>query len=277
MTKQLPKKATIKISFCVTLLATFFSTAILSASTPEYSENWPDKDLPKSLIRDWLGQGDYLNPVFTSWINKDLVKGILEIGSRDAIDALDLSAYYKTHVYAFECNPEAIQICKQNIGNNPNITLVPLAAWNQTTSLSFFPVIPGGQVVSLGSSSLFKFDPAGPVQNTQIQGELVVNAIRLDEWIEEQSIENIDLICIDAQGATLQVVQGLEKYLPKVKYIIAEAEYQRYYLGEALYQEIEAYLRSQGFSPVTQINHHGLYADVLFVRDDLIPARILKK
>jgi FkbM family methyltransferase len=267
MTKQLSKK-TVKIGFCVALLGTFFGTAILSASPSEYSENWPDKDFPKNLIRDWVGQGDYLNPTFTSRIDKNQVRVILEIGSRDAIDALDLSAYYKAHVYAFECNPEAIEICKHNIGNNPNITLVSLAAWNQTTSLSFFPAIAGRQVVSIGTSSLFKFDPMGPVQDLQKQREITVNAVRLDEWIEEQSIENIDLICIDAQGATLQVVQGLEKYLPKVKYIIAEAEYQRYYLGEALYQEIEAYLHSQGFSAVTQINHQGLYADVLFVRMD---------
>lgn len=250
--------------------AMLFAVLSLLASTPSYIESWPEKNLPQNLIRDWIGQGDYLNSQFTSWIDRNEVRLILEIGSRDAIDALDLSEHYMAHVFAFECNPEAIEICKHNIGSNPNITLVPLAAWNMNTTLSFFPVIPGGQVVCIGASSLFKFDPKGPVQNSQRQGEVSVKAVRLDEWMDGQGIENADLICIDAQGATLQVVQGLEKHLPKVKYIIAEAEYKRYYLGESLYPEIESYLRSQGFSAVTEINHQGFYADVLFIRNDLI-------
>ena len=263
--------------FRVVLFGMICSTFMLSASVPKYVENWPNKSTSTNLIRDSIGQGDYLNEKFTSWIDKKTVRTVLEIGSRDAIDALDLSQYYKAHVFAFECNPEAIAICKHNIGNNPNITLVPLAAWKENTSLNFFPVIPGGQVVCIGASSLFKFDPKGPVQDTQKQGDVIVKAVRLDTWIDEQKIENVDLICIDAQGATLQVVQGLEKYLPKVKYIIAEAEYKRFYLEEALYPEIEAYLLSKGFFPVTKINHHDLYADVLFVRKDLISKRKLAK
>ena len=182
-----------------------------------------------------------------------------------------MSEHYKARVYAFECNPEAMEICKHNIGKNPNITLVPLAAWDKTMPLTFYSVIPGGQVVCIGASSLYKFDPNGLVQNTQLQGEITVQGIRLDQWMDSQNIKNVDLICIDAQGASLQVLQGLSKYLPNVKYIIAEAEYQRYYLGEALYPEIARYLSSQGFSPVTELNAWGTYADVLFLRNDLIP------
>lgn len=228
----------------------------------------PYVDVPTtSLIRDPIGKGDYLSPVFTSHIDKNKVSVILEIGSRDCIDALDLSRFYEADVFAFECNPQAIEICRHNIGGHPHVKLVPLAAWNQTAQLAFFPTIPGGALCVIGTSSLFKFDPQGPVRNSQIQGEITVQAVRLDEWLEAENISNVDLVCIDAQGATLQILQGLEKRLPQIKYIIAEAEYQRYYLGEALYPEIVEYLKQQGFSVVTEINHQKLYADVLFVNN----------
>lgn len=251
--------------FIVLLHASF-----LFAAHPEFIETWPDKSHSPVLIRDWIGQGDYLNPNFTRWIDKNEISTILEIGSRDAIDALDLSNYYQAHVYAFECNPQAISICKHNIGSNPNISLVPLAAWNQTTTLPFFPVIPGGAVVCIGASSLFQFDPNGPVHNTQLQGKITVPAVRLDEWLDQEGIETVDLLCIDAQGATLQIVQGLGDRLANIKYIIAEVEYVRYYLGEALHPEIDHYLRSHGFTPVAEVNPYGSYADILFIRNDLL-------
>lgn len=231
----------------------------------------PYIDVPPShnLIRDPIGQGDYLNPLFIKYIDPAAISLVLEIGSRDCIDALDLSRFYKAHVYAFECNPQAIEICRHNIGTNPNITLVPFAAWNETTQLTFYPTIPGGELCVIGTSSLFKFDPQGPVRNSQLQGEVTVEAVRLDEWLASKEISKVDLVCIDAQGATLQVLQGLEGALPKIKYIIAEAEFQRFYLGEALYPEIVQYLSQHGFEMVTQINHHGLYADVLFINEGI--------
>jgi FkbM family methyltransferase len=237
---------------------------ILSCSLHAVSP-YIDVSPSQSLIRDPIGQGDYLNPQFIKHIDPKAISLILEIGSRDCIDALDLSRFYKAHVYAFECNPQAIEICRHNIGMNPNITLVPFAAWNETTQLTFYPTIPGGELCVIGTSSLFKFDPQGPVRNSQLQGEVTVEAVRLDEWLASENISKVDLVCIDAQGATLQVLQGLEEYLPKIKYIIAEAEFQRFYLGEALYPEIVQYLSQHRFEMVTQINHHGLYADVLFV------------
>lgn len=92
----------------------------------------------------------------------------------------------------------------------------------QNNSYHFFPIIPGGQIVCIRASSLFLFDPNGQGQDIQKQGEITVKAVRLDEWKDEKKIENVDLVCIDAQRATLEIVQGIEKYLPKVKYTIAK-------------------------------------------------------
>lgn len=275
-------------NFYIQKLITLSSFTLLSFSQP-YIADWPEKLSSKLLIRDWVCQqdflssgcpSDYLNSVFSPLIPKDQVRVILEIGSRDGIDALCLSEHFKAHIYSFECNPEALEICKYNIGSNPNITLIPFAAWNRTTPLSFFPIVAAGEEPLIGLSSIFKLDPKGPVQDTQKQREITVQAVRLDEWMEKEKIDQVDLICIDVQGGTLQVLEGLGKSLTNVKYIIAEVEYQQYYLGQVLYPEVETYLSSYGFTPIAQMFHNGIYkdvADTLFIRNELIPINVKQK
>lgn len=256
--------------------------ALLFGNSKIYEEFWPEKFSARLLIRDWACQrdlmnagcpSDYLNQKFTSVIDKNEVSLILEVGSRDAVDAICLSEYYKARIYSFECSPEGIEVCKYNIGSNPNITLVPLAIWNKNTSISFFPIVTGKQDSLIGLSSLLKIDSRGPIEDTQRQREITVQAVRLDDWLTKEKIDHVDLICIDVQGCTLQVLQGLGRKLANCKYIIAEVEHQGYYENQSLFPAVEAYLSENGFTLMTQCHHEGMYkdvADALFVRNDLI-------
>lgn len=234
---------------------------------PAYQKDWPGKSNARSYIFDPYGKGDYASSTYTRYIDQNEIDVIVEIGSRDALDALELSDFYHRHVFAFECNPRALQICRHNIGENPNVTLVPLAVWDETATRSFYPVIPGEKVFNLGASSLFRFDSTCP--DAHPQKEIQVQTIRLDEWMQRENISHIDLLCIDAQGATLQILRGLGKSLFAVKYIIAECEYTRYYAGEALYEEINTFLNSRGFTQVATIDCLNYYGNPLYIRNDL--------
>lgn len=238
----------------------------LSASIPQYIEIWEGQNEPFQLIRDNLyGQGDYLHSNFLQFIDKNQLKFILEVGSRDAIDALDLSHFYQAHVCAFECNPRALIICHHNCNQNPNITVVPLAAWNETKPITFYPIIESDKPFNLGASSLYKFDSHSP--DFYKQEEIIVQTVRLDEWLNAHQYDTPDLICIDAQGATLPILQGLGNRLSQVKYIIAEVEFVRFYDGEALYPEISTFLKQHGFKEVTQLSN-SLFANILFIREN---------
>jgi FkbM family methyltransferase len=247
------------------LTACLFLSSSLFGISPDYISSWPGQ---ADLIRDPYGKGDYLNRNFRKKIKKNLVQSVLEIGSRDLIDALELSEYYACHVYAFECNPEALSVCYHNLGKNPNVSIVPLAAWNETRPISFFPLVKEAEAFNLGAASLFKFDPKGVDGGRYEQTEITVQATRIDEWLNKNQLKTPDLICIDAQGASLQVLEGIGSRLQEVKYIVAEAELVDWYEGEALYPEIVNYMLSQGFVEAA-VNNHGLYSDVLFIRKDL--------
>lgn len=246
-------------------LLAFFNTSSFLAATHNFA-NVPNPYENKHLIyQPVYGPGNYLQ--YANYINSSDIKLIFEIGSRDAIDAIQLGYYYKCPVFAFECNPPALEISYHNIQDYPYVTMVPHACWNETKPLPFYPVIlshNGAYPVNIGASSLLVARKDG-CDSHHIQGNpIIVQGVRLDEWMDEQQIGQVDLICMDTQGATLQVLQGLGKYLSKVKYIITEVYLSPSFVGEALYPEIKEWLEKRGFR-VAQEPAGGPFSDVLFI------------
>lgn len=211
------------------------------------------------------GEGSYLG--FARKIKKDKVHSILEIGSRDARDAIALSDFFHCHVWAFECNPGAIDLCKQNIGNNPNVTLVPYAVWKETGTIPFYAV----SEHNIGASSCFPFNTDAKnypdiVAEGLVQQKIEVPAIRLDKFLDENRLESVDLLCMDVQGAAYEVLQSLGSYLSKVRYIIVELEMHSIYEGEILYQDVDRFLNEQGFKRASaSLKEDQLFGDVLYI------------
>jgi FkbM family methyltransferase len=218
----------------------------------------------------------YLNNV--KGINKKDIRLVFELGSRDALDSIELSQLFKCHVFTFECNPVAIDVCRRNIGSSPNITLVPMAVWNKSGPLSFYKVWEGEYWghKNVGASSCFKFNPnaknyADIVEEGLVQEEITVNAIRLDEFLEANQIDFIDLICMDVQGAAFQALEGLGQYLSKVKYIITELEVDPIYEGEVLYPAVDAFLTQRGFVRTSEaLREPSRWGDVVYVNSNII-------
>ena len=70
---------------------------------------------------------------------------------------------------------------------------------------------------------------------------------------------------MDTQGTTLQVLQGMGKFLDKVKYIITEVYESPSFEGEALYPEIRRFLTGRGFRVVKEPPGYG-FSDVVFTK-----------
>ena len=248
-------------------------TGALSVSF-ELSASWPRyvklNRIEEARVVNLNNGGGYLDEFYTSIINRNSdVKSVLEIGSRDAKDALKLSEYYKCHVYAFECNPYSLQECKNNIRANPNVTLIPYAVWDKTEMIDFFPIVEvPGVPYNSGASSCFPVSKTGH-HKKYVQEKISVEAIRLDNWLDSEGISQVDLLCIDAQGATLNVLKGLGDKLSSVKYIITELEHKTIYEGEALKDAADQFLEANGFRMyVGKMNR--FFGDYLYVRKDII-------
>ncbi|AUF82690.1 methyltransferase FkbM family protein [Tetraselmis virus 1] len=194
--------------------------------------------------------GCYLQPNFAKLVDPSSVKVIVEAGSRDCLDAIALHKAYGVKVYAFECNPFAIKICKDNLQkyniSTDQVELIEAALFDKKDRLDFYPVIKTegaekykdhpdffitkeGTSANIGASSLFKINK--DYQKTKYRNEryhqqteepIKVDAVRLDEFMEERGLDSVDLLCMDIQGAELMALRGLGNKLQSCKWIFTE-------------------------------------------------------
>lgn len=215
----------------------------------------------------------YLDPNITNKINKKEVNIILEVGAFDGQDSVQLYKYYQCPIISFECAPESIKKCRDTLQYYPCIKLVEKAAWNETSRINFYycPTHPG-------SSSCFFFDYQRMAsRDHQSMHQLVkrypiksikVDATRLDEWLNDNQLDHIDMLCMTPQGSALPVLEGLGSYLAKVKYIVTQIMYQPIHKDEALFPQINDFMQKNGFT-LFNAEPNGFFNWVIFIRKDL--------
>ena len=224
---------------------------------------------------------DYLNPQFTQHFDKNTVTTILELGMFDGMDSLALQTHFDARVIGFECNPEIINVCKNRIRNNEQISVLEYAAWEEDSQISFYPVISildskgnrirdsyGELVVNPGASSCFRAR-ADYLQFYE-QREIQVNARRVESVLKEipfVSPFTIDLICIDVQGAALQALRGVGRYLNDVRFIIVELEKKEIYYNQSMAKEVVEFLQKKGFRQREEVPRDDWFSDFLFTRE----------
>jgi FkbM family methyltransferase len=109
-------------------------------------------------------------------------------------------------VIAVEANPATAATLRRHIAMNglPNVTVVELAAWDEQTMLALDD--PNGQIEG-GSMRVI---PAGKTTPGRL-----VPAGRLDEQLELTSLDRLDLIKLDVEGADIHALRGMKGLLDK--------------------------------------------------------------
>lgn len=202
------------------------------------------------------GSGSYLEPIFLEQIRKEDVCTVFELGSRDLRDAYDLQRVYNAEVYAFECNPDCLAVCRANQQLRPNdrVHLVSTAVTLEDGPASFFP-FDLEKYDNMGASSMLRIDfsrhaPTDPdFCRPNPQTEVRVAGTRLDTFLDQRpDIERIDMLCIDLQGYELNALISMGQHLSRVKYIIVECAIRSTYVGGAAFVDVAAYLGKHGFT-----------------------------
>jgi len=209
-----------------------------------------------------------------NYINPPSVNIILDVGSRDAMESVTLKDFYpNANIYAFECNPPAIELCKKNIGKHSGIVLVPNAVSDVNGTLEFFAIDPERTITThkdgnIGASSLFLANPEYPHEKYH-QNKITVESVTLSRWAKHVGVFDIDILWIDLQGAELRAFRGMEDLISHVKVIYTEVEFREMYLGQPLFNEINQYLLRKGFVLI-KLYPYGWFGNALYVRKDLV-------
>ncbi len=192
-----------------------------------------------------------IKPDFIAMAKKVGVQCVYDCGSRDALNGLELARQLNAEeLHVFECNPQAIELCRKTIGEYRGATRVylnPCAIAEKEQELDFYPIDPKETVTSwkdgnIGASSLYKANPAYPYER-YVQTRITVNAVSLNTYCQAHSLP--DLLWLDVQGAELRALQGASDILSRVKVAHVGVSFRELYLGQPLFWEVDGHLGSQ--------------------------------
>lgn len=165
---------------------------------------------------------DYLQPIVDAYLKyfpKSRHPHIWEVGSRDGKDAFELAAALSSaspeeaRVVAFEPNPTQALLIKENF---PSFDVRQVAASNKDGQAKF--MVYEGDEGAVGSSSLhlrWKED--------DLKGHIIkVRTIRLYGAVPPRV--KLDVMKIDVEGHSLQVLEGLGERLNNIRVLHVETE-----------------------------------------------------
>lgn len=199
---------------------------------------------------------------FVDKIKKDNVKVIFELGSRDLVDSFKLVTYYdESTLYAFECNPDCLDECHKNYNNvndsiKNRVFLIENAVSLVDGGVTFYP-FDLSKYDNKGASSMLQIDfsqrdKSDPDYNRgNVQKEITVKGMRIDTFMKQNNIDNIDLLCMDLQGYELNALKSIGDSLHTIKYIITECSLKSTYLNGCSFNDLNNYLKDFGFVFVT--------------------------
>lgn len=186
-------------------------------------------ELKSGCFRNWDGVSNILTYPFilkmSEYVNFNDVNVILDVGSRDACQALEFNRWFpNAKIYAFEPIESNVEWCKNVTKNISNIEIIPKAINSYNGKTKFFEVYNG----NIGASSLLKVTDHSR-SNSWKQREIEVDCVRLEDWLIKQNINKVDFMWADVQGAEKIIFESMGKFLMDVDGIATEIGLQKLY------------------------------------------------
>ena len=104
----------------------------------------------------------------------------------------------------------------------------------------------------------------------------VVNcdAKRLDNFLSQAGVEEVDIFKLDVEGYAQQVLEGLGTHIQKIKCIQVETEYGQMWDDQVVALDTYRFLEAAGFSCIWRTNVANLQDDSLWVRNEIIESAL---
>ena len=199
----------------------------------------------------------------------ETINYVCEVGARYGDESIMLSTTFKNaKIFAFECNPNTIAICKSKLMNYKNITFFDNGLGCIETEEPFFSYNNDND----GASSFLKRIDFNTTQKEN--GYIKIKT--LSSILENENIPYIDILCMDVQGYELNVLQGCGDYLSKIEYIIMEEPKQiintKYlppdihskYINAPSSNEIKNFMNKHNFIEIERIEENKIEDNVMY-------------
>ena len=195
----------------------------------------------------------------------DLVKShvsdiniIFEIGSLDANDSLFFKEQFpNADVYAIEGLSENYEKYMKNL---TTITPINMVITDYDGTINYYKKNINGLHGIRNRGNEYG--------NTVLEG---VTCKRMDTLCGELGITKIDMVKIDVEGATQEILTGFGELLKTIKIMHIETESYQFFEGQILHEEVVSYLTDKGFTMVklssVDITNNGKQHDSVWVNN----------
>ncbi len=166
---------------------------------------------------------------------------VVEVGANVGEFTL-MAAQQAAKVFSFEPDPKCFDCLRENTQNLTNVEVVNQAASKANTSETFY---------------LSSEDADSSLIQPKIYSEkIVIRTLRLDSWMEFKGLSTVDFLKIEAEGAEMEVLEGLGDAISQVQKVSVDGGPERY--GEPTSHEVDLFLQSKGFN--TSVVEYHVYA-----------------
>lgn len=191
---------------------------------------------------------------------KGPIRSIVEVGSRDGLDAIALARIFEASVTAFECDPGMFPDVSRNIAQSglSDAHASQIALSDMDGEVDFWAHDPVSYQHG-GTGSLFLANFGNRAHDDvdagrgRIQKVARVQAARFDSL----NISAPDLLMMDVQGAECKVLHGFGPLLAQCRYIITEAERVPSYVGGNSFAQMNRLLKKNCFRLVASTIGNG--------------------
>lgn len=175
---------------------------------------------------------------------------IVEAGSCEGYDTLEFSDMFPNgKIYSLEPVFSLYQSAQEKVKNRKNVFMYNMALAENTGEMDM--VIADRFGVPWGSNSLLS--PKLHLENNPditFKNKTKVKTIKLDDFIEQQTINHIDLMWLDMQGYEPIVLMASPNSLKITKYIYSEINLIENYENNICYPEFKGFLEKNGYKVV---------------------------
>ncbi len=195
---------------------------------------------------------------------------IFEAGGHYGTDTLRLAIQWPdATIISFEPNPHAFAIHQETTKGVTNIRGYNLAVNNYigTATLYVCHGTGGDNPVFEGASSLL--EPSDWMKIHYQGPKVEVPCVILDDWCEENGVDQIDFMWLDLEGLEFQVLQSSPEILDKVKVIYTETNFKEFRRGMTQYKQLKTFLEKRGFRLLAHWYAEGFQGDAIFVKKEL--------
>jgi FkbM family methyltransferase len=196
---------------------------------------------------------------------------IFDVGAHSGAVANLYRRYFPTaRIHCFEPYPKSFELLKENLASDPGVNCHSLALSDETGSAVFH----GNS--STATNSLLPTDSSGHFYwgegLLETTGTQVVKTMTVDDFMSSHSLQTIDILKLDVQGAEFRVLSGASRALAahQIRLVYFEMIFCPTYQGQRAFSEYLLMLEKHGYRFLDFYNgirkHNQLIqADVIFV------------